>query len=479
MFLINSKLILIFFLSKLILLGFKKEQIQLFLPNRFTNGYGFSESSFNHINSNFPANNYPLIILTDCGITANTVIKKAKDAGYSVILIDHHQKKVTIPKASAVFWNTSLTASVLSYFFAKFMELKFFKKTNLNNSIDLAALGFVCDLGNLSNTIGNLIVKKGLNIINSNTRAGISNLLSTAKHTKKITSYDMGWVIGPRLNASGRLNSAEESLNLLLNFGDSKHIANNLNNTNNERQASLKQMYEDAVFGLSNKKYIGYDNTHKVILVDSNDYHEGVIGLVSSKLCKQYYKPALTISWGDTNGKGSARSIDGVDITNLLQACSQYLENFGGHTMAAGFEVSRKNFDNFKNKLIEVSNKLIDNSLLNPAIFYDLDITEELLNFELLELLDLLEPYGNGNYRPLFAIKNAKIIYPNTFGSNNEHLGFKLEQSGIRAVFFGNAKLINNVTSAKSCDILFSFEKNEYKGATYPQILVKDLKINL
>lgn len=464
--------------ENLLKIGFEKTKIITFLPNRFDHGYGFSEKSYEQILQKYPVSNFPLIILTDCGITAINVINKARKDGYKVILIDHHQKKEKTPKVDAIFWNSNFTASVLSYLFCKYMEMKFLGKADLNFSIDLAALGFLCDLGNLTNPVGNLITKYGIISINKSPREGIRHLLALAGlENKQIKSYELGWIIGPRLNASGRLEDASISLNLLMGENANLNlIASELTNINSSRQDTTKKMYEDAIFGLSSKKYIGSKENEKVIVVDSDDFHEGVIGLVSGKLVKEFYKPSIAISWQGDKGKGSVRSVEGVDITKILGLCSDCLIEFGGHTMAAGFGIERRKYADFLIKITQVANDEIDSTLLTPTIFYDFDLSTEVLNEDLLDFLDDLEPYGNGNPRPLFAVKNIQLDNFNIFGKEGEHFGFKIKGSNVRAVYFGQGKLLNSLTNIDNYNVLFSFEKNEYKGQIYPQILVKDLR---
>ena len=198
-------------------LGFKKEKLTLFVPNRFEHGYGFSNKSLEHIENNFPSVNFPLLILVDCGITAIENINKAKNSGYKIIVIDHHQKKQENPKVDALFWNSDLTTSILSFFFSKYIEIKILGKTDLFRSVDFAGMGYVSDLGNLNNPIGNIVTREALRIINTHPRKGIQQILDAAGIEKNIiTSYDLGWVIGPRLNSSGRLTDPLHSLNLLL-----------------------------------------------------------------------------------------------------------------------------------------------------------------------------------------------------------------------------------------------------------------------
>lgn len=455
-------------------IGVKKQNIKTFIPNRFNHGYGFSEKSFEDILLSYPPKSSPLIILLDCGITSLSIIKRAKKEGYTVVVIDHHQKKKKTPDADIIFWNDKITASALTYFVFKYIEIDILGNTKLSRSVDLAGLGYICDMGDLSDPVGNILTKHSLDELNSNTRLGIKNLIGD----KKIRSYEAGWVIGPRINASGRMEDASKSLELLLGSEDSSMIAMELNRMNEARQDETKQMYETAVTGISNRKFVGIDPNQKVIIVHSKDFHEGVIGLVSSKLTRAFNKPSICISWEGEMGKASCRSINQVSILNLLESVTDLLESFGGHSAAAGFVIKRKNYDQFEKKLIAEANERIDSGLLEPTLYYDFSIKKEFLNYDLLNFIDRLEPFGNGNPEPLFALKNVNLEDFRMLGASGSHISFKVKGLDIKSVYFGGGSVLQSLTTENSYDLLFNFSKNEWKGSVYPQLMIKDLKVS-
>jgi len=463
----------------LINIGFGNSNIIAFIPNRFYHGYGFSKNSYKFIKSNYPANKYPLIILTDCGITSFKIIDKAKKDGYKIILIDHHQKKEKLPNADVIFWNDSLTASVLTYFFSKYIEIKLKGKTNIYQGVDLAGLGYVGDLGDLSNSVGNIITKESLNVFNTNPREGIKQILKVSgREGTKLTSYDLGWLIAPRLNASGRMYDPINSLNLLISNSKDLKMAEEMEEVNKERQGLTKDMYDEAFLGLSNNKFVGMNIKEKVVITHSKNFHEGVIGLIAAKLVRSLYKPSICISWCDDGliGKGSCRSVEGINMHSLLNSVSDLLENFGGHEMAAGFTIKKSNYDKFQQKLLKISSLEIKDEYLRPRIYYDSEITPDLLSTDLLDFIEGMEPYGNGNPKPLFMLSNVSLVYPKQIGKDSSHLSFSLADKNIKSIFFGGGGMFSSILSDTNYDLLFSFEKNIWKGVTYPQLVINDMR---
>lgn len=460
-------------------MGFTKEQISIFIPNRFNHGYGFSEKSYEEINQNFKPKEFPVILLLDCGISSHDVIKKAKKEGYQIIVVDHHQLKGKRPNAEAVFWNDKLTASVLTYFFIKFMQLKINGKVGLDSLVDLAGLGYVCDLGDLSNVIGREVTKKSLHSSSNNMRVGLKSLLKSAdKKPAKLSSFDYGWFIGPRLNASGRMLDPKISFDLLttkdLSLADSLSLE--LNSINSDRQSSTKTMYEEALGGISNGKFMGLAEEDLVIVPHSQNFHEGVIGLISSRLVQNFFKPSLTIAWEGEEGKGSCRSVPGVDITKILSSVSDHLENWGGHPQAAGFSIKKENFEKFIAGLKEKTKEVISKDLLVPKITYDCQVQSEFLDDDFLNFLDYLEPHGNGNNKPVFRISNALLDDFKLLGNSGDHISFTLKDTGMRSVFFGGAKYLPSLTNSETYDLLFNYDKNEWNGRVFPQLMIKEIR---
>ena len=460
-------------------IGFTKDLVSVFMPNRFNHGYGFSQKSYAEIKQKTPVKEYPLIILLDCGISSHTVIKQAQKDGYKIIVVDHHQIKKNKPKAEAVFWNDKLTASVLTYFFIKFMQLKIKGSVDLESGVDLAGLGYVCDLGDLSNVVGRAITIKSLNSSTISPRPGLQSIIkSSGKKVTKLSSFDYGWLIGPRLNASGRMLDPEISFELLTTTEQptADSLALDLNSINTDRQDSTKTMYEEALSGISNGKFMGLSEEDLVIVPHSQNFHEGVIGLISSRLVQNFFKPSLTIAWEGEEGKGSCRSVPGVDITKILASVSEYLENWGGHPQAAGFSIKKENFENFINVLKEKTKELISKDLLVPKIIYDCRVQSEFLSNDFLNFLDFLEPYGNGNNKPVFRLSNAMLDDFKLLGNSGDHISFTLKDTGMRSIFFGGAKYLPSLTNSETYDLLFNFDKNEWNGNVYPQLVIKEIK---
>jgi len=359
------------------------------------------------------------------------------------------------------------------------MQLKIVGSVDLDSGVDLAGLGYVCDLGDLSNVVGRSVTIKSLDLSNLKPRPGLKSILNSAnKKVAKLSSFDYGWLIGPRLNASGRMLDPKISFDLLTTKEQSlaDSLAVDLNSINTDRQDSTKTMYEEALSGISNGKFMGLSENDLVIVPHSQNFHEGVIGLISSRLVQNFFKPSLTIAWEGEEGKGSCRSVPGVDITKILASVSSHLENWGGHPQASGFSIKKENFENFITALKESTSSLINKDLLVPKLIYDCQVQSEFLNDEFLNFLDFLEPYGNGNTKPVFRLSNALLDDFKLLGSSGDHISFTLKDTGIRSIFFGGAKYLPSLTNSETYDLLFNYDKNEWNGNVYPQLVIKEIK---
>ena len=469
---ITSTAIFFEFLERI---GFDKENIHTFIPNRFKHGYGLSKESLEHLLKTENPKDTPLIVLVDCGITSHKNISTLEKKGFKVAVIDHHTLKEKKPKASYIFWNKKITASALTYLVTSLLEIKINKYTDINKSVDLAALGYVADLGNLKDPIGRAITKKGLYIFNKAIRPNIKALL---KKEKNITTFDLGWIIGPRINAAGRIDSPQKALNLILEkeFNNINKMSYEIEKLNTLRQKDTKEMFEQALVGVSNKKYPGLGDNEKIIIVHSKEFHEGIIGLISSRLKQYFFKPAICISWEGDIGKGSCRSIPGVNIVDILKKTSTLLENFGGHSQAAGFTILKKNFEDFESKILDITDKDIPKSALIPKIEYDLNLERDLIKKELLGIISELEPFGNGNPEPLFVTENLVIKDIKILGKEQQHLKLLFEELEIPAIYFNGTKNKAPLNKGDNIKILYSLNENHWQGNTYLQIKINDVK---
>jgi len=443
-----------------------------FIPNRFDHGYGLSEKSilafFNKIGAVLSGDEKILIITVDCGITAVDEIRKLKDHGHSVVLTDHHQKSHKLPPADVIVWYDKVVGASLALLLAKVLGSKD------PHMIALASLATVTDLQPLLG-FNRSLVKRGLEILNSNPPVGIKKLLQAAgKGAGEITTYDLGWIVGPRLNSSGRILDATESLNLLLEEDEAaaENLAVKLNDINLQRQDKTIEMYDLAA---------GVDENAlpKIIFSARPDYHEGIIGLVAARLSQKYFRPSVVVALFDDHGKGSVRSVPGVDIISFLRNFEDMFDSLGGHPMAAGFTIKKELLPELEKKALELASSYIPDEALVPYLDVDIKIPIDLVSLELLNRLDALKPFGLGNEEPVFMSEKVGITDVSRVGRDSQHLLFKFYDSGKyhKGIFFNAAdKEASGLRFGDKADIVYTLKKNEYNGNTFVDLFIKDIR---
>lgn len=444
-----------------------------FIPNRFDHGYGLSKSSVDEswgkLEEKFENIEKALLITVDSGITSVNEVEYAKSRGFDVIITDHHQKPDVLPDTETIVWNDQVVGAGIAWILAKLL------KSSDRRLLGLAALATVTDLQPLFN-YNRSIVKEGLEVLNKDPLPGIKALQQIAgRSDEKITTYDLGWVLGPRINASGRINDAEVALALLLEDGFDKAVefAKSLNQINIERQQTTTEMYEMVT-------EISSDDLPKIIVSTNENYHEGIIGLVASKLVEKHYRPSIVISLNDDMAKGSVRSISGVNIIEFLRKFEDLFESVGGHPMAAGFTIKREKIETFREKVSEYANEYIDDEHLKPVLDVDLQIPIEIVDVKFLKILEKLKPFGIGNRSPVFASRNLGITNINLVGRGESHLSLELidTDSGkkYRAIYFGGGWLADQIFLGDRVDIAYQAKENNYRGRTYVNLVLKDIK---
>lgn len=441
------------------------QNIRYFIPNRFKHGYGLSIKALDEILANYK-NEEILFITVDTGITGAEEVRYLKSLGHFVIITDHHQKPEDVPQPDVLVWNDEIVGSMVSWFLSKALGSK------NNKSISMGAIATVTDLFPMVG-INRSIVKTGLDILNSESPLGVKNLLDVSGKKGEITTYDLGWVIGPRLNAAGRLEDANLALELLLEKEQSKsfELAQRLNTVNLSRQDKTIEMYD--LIDVDEK------NLPKIIVVANEKYHDGIIGLVASRLVQKYYRPSVVISSENEIGKGSVRSVAGVNIIEILRNFEDLFVDIGGHPMAAGFSIKKENIEVLKNKLIEHADSVISNDLLVPEIKIDLSIPLNLITLNLLDEVDKLKPFGLGNEQPVFVTEGLIITDISKIGKDASHLSLKITDGNSvnKAIWFGGAEKGSHLNLGDSVDIVYSVNRNEYNGKTYIDLVIKDLRV--
>ena len=444
-----------------------------FIPNRFDHGYGLSKSSVDAVvamvTEELGKTPEDLLFITvDSGITAAAEVDYIRSLGYSVIITDHHQKPQVLPNADCIVWEDNIVGSGISWYLAKTLG------SRNPQSIGLAALATVTDLQPLTGT-NRSIVKEGLEVLNNIPSLGIKKLLDfSGRRNGEITTYDLGWVIGPRLNASGRLIDATDSLKLLIEKDEVKAegYALALNKVNSDRQDKTVEMYEVA-------SGVAVQAVPKVIFSSNEEYHEGIIGLVAAKLVQKYYRPSIVISLTDDYGKGSVRSIPGVDIISILRKYEELFVNLGGHPMAAGFTIQKSNIAVLQEKLTEYCEQEFAEELLQPVIDVDLKIPLNIINLEMTENVNRMKPFGIGNKEPTFLSERAGVASVDRVGRESNHLSMKLYGEGqlYKAIFFNGIESYPDLKPGDFIDIIYKVKVNEFNGNRKVDLIIEDLRL--
>jgi len=451
-------------------------------PDRISEGYGINTSAIDKLHKQ----NIDLIISCDCGITAYDEVEYAKSLGMDFIITDHHLPPEKVPDALAVLnpnqkgcnYPDKEIAGVGVIFnfaiaFRRFLRDKGYftnEEPNLGDFLDLVALGTVADCASVTNT-NRIFIKEGIKRMQQPKRAGIRALKEVSNITGRLSSFDLGFKLGPRINAAGRLDDPGVAVELLIaeDMGKAKLIADNLNNENTKRQNIEKNIFDEAVSIIESSSE--FQNMGSLVLA-SDSWHQGVIGIVASRLCELYGKPTFLIAIDDNEiGKGSGRSVEGVDLHKILMSIEDILEAWGGHKMAAGLTVKKENIDLLREKLAEAVSKLKINSN-SKNIVIDMKVDFDDINFDLMNEIELLSPYGIGNSEPLFLIESANVKSQKMF--KNKHLGITFSKGDITysGIWF-NLKEVVNLPGV--VDIVFSPQTNEWQGRKEIRFNIKDI----
>lgn len=459
-----------------------------YVPDRFTEGYGLSQIGIDNVISK----HHPTIIITvDHGITAVNEVEYARKKGIDVIIIDHHLPTDILPKSAAVVHSTKASAAGVAWVFCQILLNHFFAKgikldNDLKSKLDLVALATVADLVSLLGP-NRTFIYHGLPTLKKTQRIGLKKLIQDAGLIREnITTYEIGHILAPRINATGRMTHAIDSLRLLCtpNEGKAMELARKLSFTNKERQSLTQKGAEYALNSekvIRNKRQITGGTSTKVIVASSENYSQGVIGLIAGKLVEEYYLPSIVISIGHKYSKASARSISGFNIVESLKV-SQYLESVGGHPMAAGFTILTENISKFKEEFEEIVDKTLDNELLIRVLKIDLELDLGEINMDFYNLIQKLSPFGAGNPVPVFGTRGVEVTGAKIIGKLQNHLKLTLVDNKkgkyFPAVAFGMSNIYHKLMDNRIIDIAYTIDLNEWNGTRKLQLNVKDVKFS-
>lgn len=448
-----------------------------YIPNRLNEGYGLNKDAISKIYND----GYRLMITVDCGISGLEEVEYANSLGMEIIITDHHEPAEKLPEAIAVidakrkdnkypFNQLAGVGVVFKLIQAISTELKLEEKEYLKY-LDLVCIGTISDIVPLVDE-NRVIAKLGLKLIEKTKNIGLKTLLNIAD-LKKIDSNAISFGVAPRINACGRMGFQEEALQLFLteDSGEATKIAKRLVQFNQERQAKEKQIFEEVI-----EKIEKDDKDKKCIVLAEENWHHGVIGIVASKITEIYYKPSILICLEGDKGKGSGRSVPGFDLYTALTKCSDYIEKFGGHSMAIGITIKKENFEKLK-EAIEKYAQESNISDIMPIINIDKEINLKNINIEEVKSLELLEPFGEGNKMPLFLLKNLKIDSIRAL-SGGKHLKLTLKQDNniVDAIGFNMGDLSKEYLLGDKVDVVGTIEINSFGNKENIQINLKDIR---
>ena len=458
--------------------------VQGYIPNRFDEGYGLNLDALTSLKEQ----GAQLVITVDCGIRSHPEVDHARRIGLDLIITDHHHPLGSVPEALAVvnpkqpgdtYPDKNLAGVGLAYKLAAGllrslqMQGRFPSSQPAEACLDLVALGTIADMAPLTGE-NRYLVKEGLKLIRQPTRQGLASLIGVSGLTaRNINAGDIGYTLGPRLNAAGRLETAMAAFDLLTcsDLYQAGELAQKLENQNRERQEITRQTLLRAE-GLAQP-----DKTDQLILFASDpDFNPGIVGLVASRLTEGYYRPAIVAHIGPEFTRASCRSIPEFHITNALDECANLMEHHGGHAAAAGFTVRNERLPELVQRLQGIASRQLSALDLHPSLHADVELPLRDLKPDILNILEQLQPTGNSNPTAVFISRGLKVQRSRAVGKDGAHLKLSVTDGQITydAIGFRLGHWYEKLPPV--VDLIYTYEKNEFNGSQTLQLNLKDLK---
>lgn len=451
-----------------------------YIPERVSEGYGLNVESIRKLKAE--SNKLGLIITVDHGITANEKIKYAKELGVDVIVCDHHQLGKKMPECAAVVHTDKISAAAISWLLSKEILQANSYKLIPTSYLDLVAIATIADLELLVG-VNRSFAKYGLEALRKTSRCGLLAIFEEAGLKKEeIDTYHIGYIIAPRLNAMGRMEHALESLRLLCtkNCVKAKDLADKLGLTNKERQLLTEETVKQAKLLIAGIE----GELPKFLVVDSDQYEEGIIGLVAGKLVEEYCRPVLVVSRGEVYSKASARSINGFNIIGAIRLQSDLIVEAGGHPMAAGLTVETTKIDELKKRLVKEAEKQITREMLQKTLKIDLELPMSEISYDLWEEIQKLQPFGLGNYEPIFCSK-AIVKSFRTVGTDGKHLKLILSSPDFpnhpnfpnySAIAFNQGECFEKLKVDQGVEVAYNLSLNKWNDQKTIELKIRDIR---
>lgn len=461
---------------------------QVVIPHRFNDGYGMSVNRVEEL----ARQGIQLIITVDNGVTAIDPIKRATELGIDVVVTDHHLAGDELPEVAALlnpnrpdaqYPGGALCGAGVAFKFAHALLKKAAPseaegKKFLLDQLDLVALGTIADVVPLVGE-NRIFARHGLEKILQSKRPGIQALMEvsgyTARGSQQLNPEMVGFGLGPRINAAGRTDDATRAFELLLTTDQARaqQLATHLEHLNRERQKIEKDILEESICAVEE-----LDQEPSILVVGGQGWHLGVVGIVAARLAEKYSLPAIVLTFEEDLARGSARSIPGFDVYQALNACSSHLEKFGGHAAAAGLQISLDNLEGFRNDINEYTSKTLTEMGGETIVDVDAEVKPSEMNWDLFNSLQKLQPFGEGNAKPMLMMRGVKAAYPpKVVGRDHLRVKISTDQGRFDAIGFSLGRLKEIFESSAPLDILFRPRENTYNGNISLEMQLFDARI--
>ncbi|MCR9263666.1 MAG: single-stranded-DNA-specific exonuclease RecJ [Flavobacteriaceae bacterium] len=456
--------------------------VATYIPDRYLEGYGVSLQGIDFAEDN----DISLIIALDCGVKALEQVQYAKEKGIDFIICDHHRPGNSLPDAIAIldpkqddcpYPYKELCGCGVGFKLIQALGSRQGKTVkDLIPYLDLAATAIAADIVQVTGE-NRVLAYFGLQVINSNPRAGIKAIIDQVRKTT-LTITDVVFIIAPRINAAGRMKHGQHAVELLTetDFNIAQKFAGEIESFNTERRSLDQEITEEALLQIQEN---AEENRFTSVVYNEN-WHKGVIGIVASRLTETYYRPTLVFTKSGEKLAASARSVKGFDIYNALEGCADCLEQFGGHKYAAGLTLLEEQYPTFKERFEKVVVETIDPKLLQPEISIDAKISIHQITPKLMRILKQFAPFGPGNMTPVFMAEGLQDSgYARGVGEDEKHLKASLTQNDsppIGAIGFNLGNKLNQIKDKKPFDAVFSLDENEWNGTVSLQLKLRDIR---
>jgi len=460
----------------------KSDLVYTYIPDRYDEGYGVSQKGIDFASEN----DFTLIIALDCGIKAIDKVAYANSLDIDFIICDHHRPGDSVPDAVAVLdpkqddckypFKELCGCGVGFKLIQALVQKENIPVIELTPYLDLVATAIGADIVPI-NGENRVLAHFGLQVINTKPRPGIKAILNHVKKTV-FTITDVVFIVAPRINAAGRMKHGNFAVKLLAEYDDylAEKYAEDIETYNYERKETDKQVTEEALEQIEKQK----EQERFTTVVYNETWHKGVIGIVASRLTETYYRPTLVFTKSGNNLAASARSVKGFDIYNALEACSEYIEQFGGHKYAAGLTLKKENYPSFKQAFEDVVSKTIDKNLLTPEIKVDTQIDLNDITPKFYRILKQFAPFGPSNMTPVFMSEDLiDTGFAKCVGEDNKHLRVTVTQNysqKLTGIGFGMGNKYGMVSNKKSFKAVYTIDENEWQGKISLQLKLRDIK---